>query len=255
MAVAVLRWCTKKRCGTIRCSCPWRASSRHEQAPLFLDLGCRSGTEIGGNAAVDDVQDEDRLPFLSFGRMDGRQDQIVLVGSGSGTWSLVASGRSRRVGRESASATGNRPRSVRVAAGRLAASPHPRASARDAVRTIGARDSSSAGQPALPLAIAAPPQQKLPILSRPRGGAGISSSAPIGLGWSAIASRTRCAEAGPTPGMSCMTRKPATRSRGFSTKRSSASRSLTCAASRNFRPPNLTKGILRRVSSISSGPL
>ena len=30
--------------------------------------------------------------------------------------------------------------------------------------------------------------------------------------------------------------------------------SLMCAASRNFRPPNFTNGMLRRVSSISSGP-
>ena len=70
-----------------------------------------------------------------------------------------------------------------------------------------------------------------------------------------MGSSTRCADAGPTPGSSCRTRKPATRSRGFSTKRSSASRSLTCAVSRNLRPPNFTKGMLRRVSSISSGPL
>jgi hypothetical protein len=32
-------------------------------------------------------------------------------------------------------------------------------------------------------------------------------------------SSTRCAEVGPTPGISCITRNPATRSRGFSTKR------------------------------------
>ena len=35
-------------------------------------------------------------------------------------------------------------------------------------------------------------------------------------------------------------------------QRSSESTSLTCPASRNLRPPNLTKGMLRRVSSISS---
>ena len=60
---------------------------------------------------------------------------------------------------------------------------------------------------------------------------------------------------GPIPGRSCSTRKPATRSRGFSAKRRIASRSLTCAASRNFSPPNFTKGMLRRVSSISSEAL
>ena len=32
-------------------------------------------------------------------------------------------------------------------------------------------------------------------------------------------------------------------------------RSLTCAASRNFSPPNFTKGMFRRTSSTSSGPL
>jgi hypothetical protein len=53
-------------------------------------------------------------------------------------------------------------------------------------------------------------------------------------------------------GTSCMARKPATRSRGFCAQRSTASTSLTCAASRNLRPPNLTNGMLRRVSSISS---
>jgi hypothetical protein len=52
---------------------------------------------------------------------------------------------------------------------------------------------------------------------------------------------------GPAPDSNCITRKATTRSRGFSTKRSSASRSLTCAVSKNFKPPNFTKGMLRRV--------
>ena len=52
-----------------------------------------------------------------------------------------------------------------------------------------------------------------------------------------------------------MIRKPATRSRMFWEKRSAASTSFTWALSRNLRPPNFTKGMLRRVSSISSGPL
>ena len=55
------------------------------------------------------------------------------------------------------------------------------------------------------------------------------------------------ADVGPMPGRSCSTRKPATRSRGFSAKRSSASMSLTWAASRNLSPPNFTNGMLRRV--------
>ena len=50
-------------------------------------------------------------------------------------------------------------------------------------------------------------------------------------------------------------RNPATRSRGFSAKRNSESASFTCAASRNLSPPNLTNGMLRRVSSSSSAAL
>ena len=47
------------------------------------------------------------------------------------------------------------------------------------------------------------------------------------------------AVAGPAPGSNCTTRNPATRSRGFSAQRRKDSTSLTCAASRNFRPAEL----------------
>src|SRR5579863_1018357 len=53
-----------------------------EEAPLLLDLLRRAGGEVGGNAAVDAVQDEHRAPFLPLGRMDGREDEIVLVAVG-----------------------------------------------------------------------------------------------------------------------------------------------------------------------------
>ncbi len=66
----------KKRCGTTR----WRSSfARVKQATFLLELGRGAGSEVRGHAAVDDVQDVDRLPFLALGRVDGRQDQIVLV--------------------------------------------------------------------------------------------------------------------------------------------------------------------------------
>ena len=45
------------------------------------------------------------------------------------------------------------------------------------------------------------------------------------------------------------------RLRGLSAQRSSASRSLTCAASRNLSPPYFTNGMLRRISSSSSRSL
>src|SRR6185436_4399396 len=63
---------------------------------------------------------------------------------------------------------------------------------------------------------------------------------------------TRAAPAGPTPGRSCSARNAAMRFFGLSAQRSTASRSLTCAASRNLRPPYFTYGMLRLTSSSSS---
>ena len=55
-----------------------------EQAALFLDFFRRSRAEVGRDAAVDDVQDEDRLPFLPLGGMNGREDEIILVARNAG---------------------------------------------------------------------------------------------------------------------------------------------------------------------------
>src|SRR5690242_15787149 len=68
-----------------------------EEAPLLLDLLLRAGREIGGNAAVDAVEHEHRAPFLALGRMDGRQDEIVLVAVRR---SRFVAGRLRRIKRE-----------------------------------------------------------------------------------------------------------------------------------------------------------
>jgi len=75
-------------------------SARHrdiEEAPLLLYLGRGAGAEVRGNAAIDDVQHEDRSPFLAFGGMDGRKDQIIFVEQRRP--GLVA-GRFRRIKRE-----------------------------------------------------------------------------------------------------------------------------------------------------------
>ena len=50
-----------------------------EEAAFFLQFGTGAGAEVGRHATIDDVQHEDRLPFLTFRRMDGRQDEVVLV--------------------------------------------------------------------------------------------------------------------------------------------------------------------------------
>ena len=74
---------------------------------------------------------------------------------------------------------------------------------------------------------------------------------PIGS-WTPSASIRRRAVAGPMPSGSWSTRNHATSSQGFSSTRSIASASFTCAPSRNRRPPYFTNGMLRRASSTSS---
>src|SRR5690606_31948072 len=65
-----------------------------KKPPLLLELVGTAGTEIGGNAAINRVEHEHRLPFLALGGMDGRQDQIVLVEqrhaglAGGGVWRI-----------------------------------------------------------------------------------------------------------------------------------------------------------------------
>src|SRR6266702_252427 len=76
--------------------------------------------------------------------------------------------------------------------------------------------------------------------------AGATSKACITATGSAaapIASSRRVAVAGPIPGSRRAMRNPAMRLRGFSAQRSTHKTSFTCAASRNFSPPYLTKGI------------
>src|SRR5271166_2997050 len=68
-----------------------------EQPALFLDFSPCSRAEIGRNAAVDDIEDKHRFPFLPFGGMDGGKDQIVLVEVRRA--SLIA-GRIRRIERQ-----------------------------------------------------------------------------------------------------------------------------------------------------------
>src|SRR5580704_12354423 len=64
-----------------------------EQAALFVDLRRIAGGHVGGDAAIDEVQHVDRIPFLPFGRMDRRQDQIILVEPGPAGFGA------RRIGR------------------------------------------------------------------------------------------------------------------------------------------------------------
>ena len=57
-----------------------RPGHRHiEEPPLLVDLLEFASCHVGRNAAVDEVENKDRVPFLPLGRMNGRQDQIVFV--------------------------------------------------------------------------------------------------------------------------------------------------------------------------------
>src|SRR5215831_6764910 len=50
-----------------------------QQAALFVDLRWLVGGHIRGDAAINEVQHVNSVPFLPLGRMDCRQDQIILV--------------------------------------------------------------------------------------------------------------------------------------------------------------------------------
>ena len=58
----------------------------------------------------------------------------------------------------------------------------------------------------------------------------------------AIRSSARCAEAGPTPGSSCISRKPATRSRGFSREAQQSQHVLDMGAVEKFQAAELDEG-------------
>ena len=214
-----------------------------EQPALLLDLGRGAGAEIGRDAAVDDVEHEHRFPFLALGGMDGREDQIVLVEQRHA--GLVAGG-VRRIERQ----FGQEPLARRIAGGDLLEL-HEIGAARGRIlvdalemRLVPEPRALDLGRPADCRArrrcdsVSTKPCQSSPA----RGGGGSVGKRRDRIGASAMRSSTRCADAGPTPGSSCSTRKPATRSRGFSAKRSSASMSLTCAAVEEFQPAELDEG-------------
>ena len=57
-----------------------RSGYRHIAKPaLLVDLLGSAACHIRRNTSVDEVENKDRVPFLPLGRMNGRQDQIVLV--------------------------------------------------------------------------------------------------------------------------------------------------------------------------------
>ncbi|MNY13187.1 hypothetical protein D3C86_1463070 [compost metagenome] len=74
------------------------ARHRHiEQPAFFLDLFRGARGEVGRHAAIHRIEHVDRLPLLALGRMDRRQDQVVLVARGHAGF---IAGRARRIERQ-----------------------------------------------------------------------------------------------------------------------------------------------------------
>ena len=174
-----------------------------EQPPLLLDLGRRAGAEIGRDAAVDDIEHEDRLPFLPLGGMDGGEDQIILVEQRHA--GLVA-GRVRRVERQ----FGQEALARRIA-GRdllelqkigLARRRRLRACGRDAARTSGAPARAPPASPASPARSCRNAlDERRPVVAGARRRRQACRAAPQSdRRRSAMASSTRCAECRPDAG-------------------------------------------------------
>src|SRR5262245_54587642 len=68
-----------------------------EKATLLFDLRCAARGEVGRDAAVNRVENENRSPFLSFRRVDSREDQVIFIQQRPA--GLIA-GRIRRIERE-----------------------------------------------------------------------------------------------------------------------------------------------------------
>ena len=83
-----------------------------EQPALLFDFRRCSSAEIGGNAAVNDIQYEDGFPLLSFRGMNRRKDQVILIQHRHA--GLIARG-IRRVERQ----LGQEARPRRIACGNL----------------------------------------------------------------------------------------------------------------------------------------
>jgi hypothetical protein len=108
-----------------------------EQTAFFFQFGGGAGAEIRRYAAIDDLENVHRFPFLAFCGVDGRENEIVLIQQRNEAWSLVASGGS------SVSSVIKRSRdgwqSARAVSGRRGESLHLRGCGRDAVRTKAGR--------------------------------------------------------------------------------------------------------------------
>jgi hypothetical protein len=53
-----------------------------QQPPLFLDFFHRAGAQVRWNTAVDHIENVDRVPLLTLGAVDVRQDQVVVIEQG-----------------------------------------------------------------------------------------------------------------------------------------------------------------------------
>ncbi len=206
------------------------------------------------------LRHQDRFPFLALGGVNGREHQIILVEQRRP--GLVAGGIGRierELGQEALARSYRWMRSGQAAQGRPGADGVVMDAFQMRRRTSDETRSSSAGQPVVSPCTSRRPRPANVGQSRDGGGAGQEGGDGLQrLGAPGmIRSRRRPAVAGPDcrAGVEA-TRKPdAPVARVLRPAQKRQHVLDMRALSRNLRPPNLTNGILRRVSSTSSGPL
>ena len=185
-----------------------------EQPALLLDLIALADRKVARDAAIDGIKHEHLRPFLALGRMDRRQDQIILVEMRR--TGLVAGGVRRikcQIGEKTlARRIAGRDllelQEVSAAGGRVLVQALEML-ARTTAAPVQDRQASSIWP-----AIRRRARQSPASPHRPAPARGRNWSPRDGSSARCIASMALAAADGPMPGMSCITRKAATRSFG-----------------------------------------
>ena len=257
MPIAVARSAAARRsaAATIRC--------RSSFARVIATYSRRRSSSISsllpvamsdGNAAVDDVEHMHGLPLLPLGGVDRRQDQVVVVAPAARRprrWSHPADRASSRSGtaratdtstRSAAAATRSPWRTMRIVVDALEMRLVPaddRIDVRGPIRRSAAEARANSAT------------KRAPIRRERAGGTNASNAA---AGPAPATSRRAIASPWPgrRPAAAAAREIPPSGCAGCRPTAARASTSLTCAASRNLRPPYFTNGMPRRASSSSS---
>ena len=212
-----------------------------------------SAVRAMGKIAVGGPDDEHRVPLLALGRVRrGEDERVVLV--------VAADGEVLRVGRRFERERGEERGAIGIAGGddlQLVEVGQPRrrvvvGGLEDRIVQLAHQPDGLAPAPARSPGACRRAARPGPAAPAARATARAPRRWPSAAHSCCASSSTAArAVASPTPGRSRSSRYQLTSSRGFSSTRRKASMSLTCAASRNLRPPHFSYGMRRLASSIS----